>query len=271
MTGKVPVTGSSGTGVTVPPRGEGKAAFLLAWPCGAGGNRKQETAAYPALVSPGRGASLSGIFLQYVAFQQRIVRYHTAGRLGHRLSDISAVKNWDMSYAVDITKMFKQCTSLKDISPVAGWELTTDNLLEMFYGCTALQDASALSSMDVSDVVTFTRIFGGCSGLASYPDWSGTWGSDGTLTVNEDDARIDLNDCDLTSMENQLSLCVGSINEYNNKKTPAIKYNGEKLTEGEDFVTTYVDNDDIGKAYVILKGIGDYKGTVYTSWRLAIF
>ena len=128
-----------------------------------------------------------------------------------KLTDISAVKNWDMSYAVDITKMFKQCTSLTDISPVAGWKLTADNLFEMFYGCTALQDASALSSMDVSNAVTFTRIFGGCSKLTAYPEWNGTWGSDGTLTVDTNDTRINLNDCELTSLQNTLSLCVGSV------------------------------------------------------------
>ena len=188
-----------------------------------------------------------------------------------KLRDIGALKNWDMSYAVDITKMFKQCTSLTDISAVANWKLTTDNLFELFYGCTALQDASALTSMDVSNTMTFTRIFGNCSKLTVYPDWPGKWESDGTFTVDANDTRIDLNNCELTSLQNTISLCIGSINEYNSKKTPTIKYNGAKLKEGTDFVTTYVDNDDIGKAYVILTGIGNYKGTVYTSYQLAIW
>ena len=45
-----------------------------------------------------------------------------------KLSDISALKNWDTSNVTDMHNMFYYC-DLKDISPITDWD--TKNVREM--------------------------------------------------------------------------------------------------------------------------------------------
>ena len=57
---------------------------------------------------------------------------------------------------------FIHCTSLVDVSPLAGWDMSKNEVVGlMFYGCTALKDASALEAW---------KLPAGCDSDEAFPE-----------------------------------------------------------------------------------------------------
>ena len=52
------------------------------------------------------------------------------------LSDITPLKNWDVSNVTDFGNLFYECTSLSDVMPLLNWNLLNGkNFNRMFFGC----------------------------------------------------------------------------------------------------------------------------------------
>ena len=47
-----------------------------------------------------------------------------------------------------------------------------------------------------------------------------------------------------------------------------VKLNGTKLEQGKDYLVKYVGNDEVGKAHVVIKGLGAYEGSVSASFKI---
>ena len=91
--------------------------------------------------------------------------------------------NWDMSSAMDIDSMFEYCTSLTDISGVAGWRFPKlTSMQNLFYGCTSLTDLSPLSGWDVSGVTDIDGMFEYCTSLTDLSPLSG-WDLSGVVNA----------------------------------------------------------------------------------------
>lgn len=108
-----------------------------------------------------------------------------------------------------------------------------------------------------------------------YEYWQYT--SDGT--VDGISGRVDCNfwytDSSIDSL-NATSIADAKINKVTNKKytgkeivpTPTLTLNGQKLKRGVDFRYIYSNNTAIGTATIKAKGIGKYKGTVKTTFKI---
>lgn len=84
------------------------------------------------------------------------------------LTDISALAGWDTSSVTSMNSMFYGCTSLTDISALAGWDTgSVTDMTFMFRDCSSLTDISALSGWDTSSVTDMNFMFYGCTSLTT--------------------------------------------------------------------------------------------------------
>ena len=95
----------------------------------------------------------------------------------------------DTSDCLKFRNLFADCSSLTDISSLAGWTIpsgalsTKPDFEYMFAGCSGLVDISAISGWNTSKVEDFEGIFQGCTSI-EVADLSG-WSTDGiSLGVN---------------------------------------------------------------------------------------
>ena len=80
------------------------------------------------------------------------------------LTDISELAFADVSGVGDMRGLFKNCYALKDISPLAEWEVRPRRLDDAFGAC-AISDISALANWDMSRCIGLSGVFGACSSL----------------------------------------------------------------------------------------------------------
>ena len=76
------------------------------------------------------------------------------------------------------------------------------------------------------------------------------------------DSAISVSDCTVSSIKNQT---------YTGKKikpSPTLKYNGASLKKGRDYTLSYKSNTNVGTAYVIITGKGDYSGSVTAKFSI---
>ena len=86
------------------------------------------------------------------------------------LTDISPLANWDTSTWRGIVGMFEHCTSLQNISVLQNWDLSNcEFLLNVFVNCISIQDFSVLSSWGSSlgNLYGVGGMFSGCA-LSSF-------------------------------------------------------------------------------------------------------
>lgn len=95
----------------------------------------------------------------------------------------------DTSDCLKYRNLFDGCSSLADISSLAGWTIpsgalsTKPDFEYMFAGCSSLVDISAISGWNTSKVEDFEGIFQGCTSI-EVADLSG-WSTDGiSLGIN---------------------------------------------------------------------------------------
>ena len=83
------------------------------------------------------------------------------------------LENWDLSFAVDLSEMFKGCTNLEHIS-LKNWGNKLGNVRDasgMFEGYTEYDDD--LSSWDVSSFIMIHNMFKGCDSFeGNFSSWS---------------------------------------------------------------------------------------------------
>ncbi|MBT9822208.1 BspA family leucine-rich repeat surface protein [Enterocloster bolteae] len=75
-----------------------------------------------------------------------------------------------------------RCTSLKDISPLANWNVeNVTDMYRMFFMCRSLSDASAINDWNIQNVTNFQEMFYDCPFHPEFTKRAGTW-KDGTFT-----------------------------------------------------------------------------------------
>ena len=83
------------------------------------------------------------------------------------LSDISALKKWNVSEVTNMTAMFYGCSNLDNIDALSGWNTSSVTDMEsMFQGCTGINSVAPLRAWDVSHVANMSNMFYGCSALS---------------------------------------------------------------------------------------------------------
>ena len=125
------------------------------------------------------------------------------------LTNIEALASWDTSSVTNMRAMFSNCFTLTNIEALASWNTSSvTNMSNMFYNCNTLTNIEALASWNTSSVTGMGYMFSSCrianfvpisnwniskvtyffrmlSNVATpttYPNWNGTWSSDGTFT-----------------------------------------------------------------------------------------
>ena len=82
------------------------------------------------------------------------------------LTDISPISGWDMSGVTNMSSMFSNCTSLTNLSPISGWDVSGVTYMDgMFQDCTSLTDISPISDWNVSGVTGMWDTFSNCTSL----------------------------------------------------------------------------------------------------------
>ena len=82
------------------------------------------------------------------------------------LSDISGLKNWDVSQTTSMEQLFTGCEQLKDISPIRGWQTgRVTDMTKLFDSCSQLVNLDALEQWDLTKVHEFYYTFRGCESL----------------------------------------------------------------------------------------------------------
>lgn len=74
------------------------------------------------------------------------------------------VESLDVSQAKILGKMFWDCASIKDISPLAGWDvMIAKDLDSMFSRCSSLKDISPIQDWDIPGYADTSHMFEGCT------------------------------------------------------------------------------------------------------------
>lgn len=77
-------------------------------------------------------------------------------------TDISALRNWDVSECVNLGNIFDRCAKIEDFSPIKDWETRKNTSLN--YMCAnnnSVAEITSFANWDVSKVTNFTGIFWG--------------------------------------------------------------------------------------------------------------
>lgn len=98
--------------------------------------------------------------------------YSSSNRLfyGHgKLTDISALAEWDVSGAEYLPSFFSECTSLKDLAPLSDWDVSNvKSFSYMFRSCESLEDVSPIGGWNVSSVEDAGYLFWRCASLKDF-------------------------------------------------------------------------------------------------------
>ena len=83
------------------------------------------------------------------------------------ISDIQALKNWDVSNGTNFFGMFGVCSLLSDLNGLEDWDVSKGKIFSgMFNKCSSLININALKNWDVSNGTNFASMFDGCSLLS---------------------------------------------------------------------------------------------------------
>ncbi len=82
------------------------------------------------------------------------------------LNDISALANWDLSNITRMSSVFEGCKSLTSLSGLKNWNMGNKSLADqMFKDCRSLVDISALANWNTSKMYNIKEMFSGCQSL----------------------------------------------------------------------------------------------------------
>ena len=98
--------------------------------------------------------------------KNQIIDYSDMFSYCSSLTDISPLKNWNVSNGENFSGMFSGCISLTDIFPIKHWNVSNgNNFRGMFSYCKLLNDISPLKKWNVSNGENFSYMFRGCESL----------------------------------------------------------------------------------------------------------
>ena len=90
------------------------------------------------------------------------------------LKDISALAGWNTSRVIDMHRAFCICSSLTDISALAGWNTSrVIDMCGMFEYCNSLENISPLKKWNISNVANTCYMFRSCESLTDISPLSG--------------------------------------------------------------------------------------------------
>ena len=89
------------------------------------------------------------------------------------LSDLTALKDWNVSKVTSMNSLFSDCTKLASLKGLENWKTTSLRYMVngslnggMFSNCTSLSDLSGLANWDVSRVTRMDYLFSNCTSLS---------------------------------------------------------------------------------------------------------
>ena len=86
------------------------------------------------------------------------------------LPDIS---KWDISEATDISYLFSECWSLKNIPNISNWDTkNVTNMEGLFRNCSSLITLPNILQWNINSLHNIQHLFSGCSSLITFPDIS---------------------------------------------------------------------------------------------------
>lgn len=104
-------------------------------------------------------------------------------RNNYNLEDLSALSNWNTISATDFTSAFRELKKIKDLEAFRNWNVSNvETFGSMFSGDSALEDASAINDWNIQSGTSFTNMFSGCNVHPTFSKRSGTWDSSGTFS-----------------------------------------------------------------------------------------
>ena len=83
-----------------------------------------------------------------------------------------------------------------------------------------------------------------------------------TTTIKKTTAAVSIKKCSVTNIKNK------TYTGKALKQSPVVKYKGTALKKGRDYTVTYKNNKKVGTATVIIKGKGNYTGTVKKTFKI---
>jgi len=100
------------------------------------------------------------------------------------LKTIPDISNWDTTNVVNISNLFYHCTNLTLIPDISKWKTENiKNMSYMFYDCKELTSLPDISTLDTKNVTDMRGIFCNCSSLKSLPDIS-KWNTENVTNMN---------------------------------------------------------------------------------------
>jgi len=153
---------------------------------------------------------------------------------------------------------FYGCNNLASVSLPATLEWVGSNA---FYGC-----SSAQITMKNKNTLLYSNAFYGCV-TVYYPGTSEEWASIGGQDSGAS-GRVRFT----TGIENAVVTLSATKVTYNGKvRKPAVKQvslNGRILIKGTDYTLTYKKQKNVGRSYVVVRGINNYSGAVRKYFRI---
>ena len=99
------------------------------------------------------------------------------------LTNIEGIASWDTSSVTNMSYMFSNCSTLTNIEGLASWDTSSvTNMNGMFSYCIRISNFVPISNWNISKVTKFVEILYHVATPTTYPNWNGTWSSDGTFT-----------------------------------------------------------------------------------------
>lgn len=122
--------------------------------------------------------SSTGTMYYYSEADELVIGGNSTVRMFARMdniTDISGLKDFDMSGVTDSNRMFQECNSISDLSPLADWDVSNITDMTFMFGHSitdgsvsmAITDLKPLANWNVSSVTTFYQTFKSCRYLTS--------------------------------------------------------------------------------------------------------
>ena len=152
------------------------------------------------------------------------------------LSDISGLRNWDVSQTTSMEQLFTGCEQLKDISPIKDWQTGhVTNMTKLFDSCSQLTNLDALKQWNLIAVRHLYYTFRACESLENL-DFMKQWkspkpfGVDGMFSycssLNNIDGIAVLDTSQTTTMDYMFNQCknLKNLTPLAAWKTKSVRY-----------------------------------------------
>ena len=98
------------------------------------------------------------------------------------LTNIEALASWNTSSVINMNFMFSGCETLTNIEALASWDTSSVTGMGYMFSSCRIANFVPISNWNISKVTYFFRMLSNVATPTTYPNWNGTWSSDGTFT-----------------------------------------------------------------------------------------